>query len=102
MAVASEIVYRGPHAGPPLPPKTFAGFALAFLAIILIGLFSYRSLENRASSSERVTHTLAVREQIATLLATLRDAETGQRGYLLTGVESYLDPYTKAQGALPP
>ncbi len=102
MAVASEIVYRGPHAGLPLPPKTFAGFALAFLAVILIGLFSYRSLENRASSAERVTHTLAIREQIATLLATLRDAETGQRGYLLTGVESYLDPYTKAQGALVP
>ncbi|MEO8004572.1 MAG: response regulator [Betaproteobacteria bacterium] len=102
MTVASEIVYRGPHAGPPLPPKTFAGFALAFLAVILIGLFSYRSLEGRAATAERVTHTLAVREQIAALHATLRDAETGQRGYLLTGVESYLDPYTKAQGALAP
>jgi PAS domain S-box-containing protein len=32
----------------------------------------------------------------ARLLSLMQDAETGQRGYLLTGEESYLAPYTKA------
>jgi len=34
--------------------------------------------------------------QIHEVLSTLKDAETGQRGYLLTGRENYLDPYNRA------
>ena len=30
------------------------------------------------------------------VLSTLKDAETGQRGYLLTGRENYLQPYNEA------
>ena len=35
------------------------------------------------------------------VLSTLKDAETGQRGYLLTGDEQYLAPYTAARSELP-
>src|SRR5262249_26054701 len=35
------------------------------------------------------------------LLSTLKDAETGQRGFLLTGDEQYLDPYNVARVRLP-
>ena len=35
-----------------------------------------------------------------TLLGTLKDAETGQRGYLLTGDPSYLQPYRSAKARL--
>ena len=34
------------------------------------------------------------------MLSLLKDAETGQRGYLLTGKESYLKPYNNAEGKL--
>ncbi|GJE41831.1 CHASE3 domain-containing protein [Methylobacterium soli] len=37
-----------------------------------------------------------LRSAIATLFSTLQDAETGQRGYLLTGEDSYLAPYAEA------
>jgi CheY-like chemotaxis protein/CHASE3 domain sensor protein len=84
-----------------MPPKTLAGFAMAILAVILIGMFSYRSLQDRADTAGRVAHTLAVREQITVVLASLRDAETAQRGFLLTGAESYLGPFNKAASALP-
>src|SRR5205085_200568 len=38
---------------------------------------------------------------IESLLSTLKDAETGQRGFMLMGVEGYLEPYNVAVVALP-
>jgi PAS domain S-box-containing protein len=37
-----------------------------------------------------------MRHQIMALLSVLKDAETGQRGFLLTGGEQYLEPYNNA------
>jgi CHASE3 domain sensor protein len=42
-----------------------------------------------------------VRLQLAELLSVMEDAETGQRGYIITGNESYLEPYKSALGAIP-
>src|SRR5262249_11176547 len=39
--------------------------------------------------------------QLEMLLSTLKDAESGQRGYLVTGDESYLQPYHAARARLP-
>src|ERR1700724_2860428 len=52
------------------------------------------------------TQALAVfrREMIAQseqLLSTLKDAETGQRGFVITGDEKYLEPYNTALARLP-
>ncbi len=88
-------------AGLPLPPGAMAGFAVAVVAVVLIAFFSYVSLKSRAATADRVAHTLQVREQIASLMSLLKDAETGQRGFLLAGAERYLEPYTMARAALP-
>src|SRR5574343_1349113 len=40
------------------------------------------------------------RSVVNRLLQSMLDAETGQRGYLLTGNETYLEPYDKAMAAL--
>lgn len=57
------------------------------------------------TASERyfgeVTAARAVRSASADLLSRVQDAETGQRGYLLTRDESYLEPYTAAVANLP-
>ncbi|WP_341870476.1 CHASE3 domain-containing protein, partial [Corallococcus praedator] len=87
--------------GPALPPATFAGFAMAALAILVIALLSYRMLQTRTAAATLVTHTLEVVEKLEGLLSTLKDAETGQRGFLLTGAQSYLDPYVRAKKSLP-
>ena len=63
-------------------------------------VLSYRSLQNRSIAGERVTHTFKVLEQAGALLSAVKDAETGQRGFLLTGEERYLEPYTKALATL--
>src|SRR5450830_1687717 len=92
---------RGPISGPPLPPGPLVGFAVAILAVILIAVFSYRSLQTRESTAALVSHTIEVREQLQLVVSALKDAETGQRGYLLTNTESYLTPYINARASLP-
>jgi CheY-like chemotaxis protein/signal transduction histidine kinase/CHASE3 domain sensor protein len=85
----------------PLPAGTLAGVAIALLAVALIALFTYRSLETREDAVLRFTHTLEVMAQLESLQSSLKDAETGERGFLLTGDETYLDPYNRARAALP-
>jgi signal transduction histidine kinase/DNA-binding response OmpR family regulator/CHASE3 domain sensor protein len=92
---------RSARSGLPLPPGPLIGFGLAVLAVVLISFFSYRSLQSRASTAELVTHTIEIGQQLQMLLSAVKDAETGQRGFLLTGNEIYLDPYTTARAALP-
>ena len=48
-----------------------------------------------------VSHTNAVLGQLESVLSSLTDAETAQRGYLLTGQAAYLDPYRGAVTRLP-
>ena len=98
---AGSGVFRGAHVGPPLPTGTFIAFVAAVVAIIVVAVLSYGAHEGSSDSARRVTHTLEVLEQLQALLSTLQDAETGQRGYVLTGDDSYLAPYTNAQTALP-
>src|SRR5450432_1170435 len=85
----------------PLPPRTLIGFLLAVVAVVIIALLSYQSLQATTGTAANLTQTLAVLGRLEALLSTLKDAETGQRGYLLTGEESYLGPYTDAKEALP-
>ncbi|HVT06828.1 MAG TPA: response regulator [Polyangia bacterium] len=83
-----------------LPAKSQIGFAAAILAVFLIGFFSYGSFRQRAEAARQVAHTLNVTDHLDSLLSTFQDAETGQRGYLLTGDERYLEPYHAATAAL--
>ncbi|KAF1041865.1 MAG: Autoinducer 2 sensor kinase/phosphatase LuxQ [Herbaspirillum frisingense] len=92
---------KGAFSGPPLPPGPLIGFGIAILAVILISLFTYQAAATRADAARAVSHTIEVREQLQVLVSTLKDAETSQRGFLLTGVESYLAPYNQAKAALP-
>jgi len=86
--------------GLPLPPGPLAGFVAALLAVVLIAFFSYRSLQANTEAADRVTHTLEVMAQLDGLLSSVKDAETGQRGYLLTGAEHYLTPYNNASSSI--
>lgn len=73
---------------------------LSLLVVILIvgnSLFSYGSLRSLYDRDAAVTHTELVRGGLNALLVTLDDAETGQRGYLLTGDQAYLQPYDNAR-----
>ena len=53
------------------------------------------------SDDDWVRHSLEVRAQLTRVLSLVQSAETGQRGYLLTGQDLYLEPYQMALGQLP-
>jgi CheY-like chemotaxis protein/CHASE3 domain sensor protein len=84
----------------PLAPRTAAGFIIAAAAVAITAMLSYLSLQSTASSERSLTRTVEVLSQLQTVLSTVKDAETGQRGYLLTDRDSYLEPFTLAKGAL--
>jgi CheY-like chemotaxis protein/signal transduction histidine kinase/CHASE3 domain sensor protein len=85
----------------PLPPKTLIGFLLAVVAVAIIAMLSYQSLQTTTATAANLMQTIEVLGRLESLLSTVIDAETGQRGFLLTGEESYLAPYTDAKDALP-
>lgn len=73
-----------------------AGFVLALL--VLAGV-SWLLLENGRKVTETggwVTHTYEVMGKIEIVRSRLAEAESAQRGYLITGDESYLEPYRNA------
>jgi len=76
--------------------KLGAGFGLAALTLLVIAFVSYRNITNLIANESWVEHTHQVRINLAGLMSELTDAETGQRGYLLTGNDSYLKPYETA------
>ena len=59
-----------------------------------IGVYTYSEGEADKSEAARAAQTRVVVEWAEDLLSLLKDAESGQRGYLLTGDAGYLEPYT--------
>ena len=76
--------------------KIGAGFTLALTLMAVIGTVSYRNTVQLVDTAAWVSHTHEVLESLESVLSHLRDAETGQRGFLVTGAERYLEPYTDA------
>ena len=77
--------------------KIGGGFALALLALVAIGIISYRSTNGLIQTAAMVDHTHQVLQNLELILSTMKDGETGQRGYIITAKDSYLEPYTNAQ-----
>lgn len=75
---------------------TLLAFSLILLVIIINAIFSYRATTTLINNQHQVAQTHEVINSLAFLFSTLKDAETGQRGYILTGKESYLQPYKDA------
>ncbi|WP_252274143.1 CHASE3 domain-containing protein [Pseudomonas subflava] len=77
--------------------KLWGSFCAILLVIVVIGGISYRNTLNMQETARWVAHTHEVLAQLSRLLASVQDAETGQRGYLITGADRYLAPYTAAR-----
>jgi signal transduction histidine kinase len=84
---------RLPRRGPALATVTFLiAAALLVISAVTLSVFLGRVAENRAF----VLRTSAILRGIAELHVHVRAAETGQRGFILTGEPRYLAPYEKA------
>jgi signal transduction histidine kinase len=82
-----------PH---PIPWPVLAAL-LASIAIVLGSAYLARSnIVEVAGITEEVMHTGELLDTVSRLRSLLHAAETGQRGYLLTGDRDFLAPYTRA------
>ena len=72
------------------------GFTAAAVILGVVALFGHRSSAKLIENERLLQHSQAVREEAVGLLSALKDAETGQRGYTITGNEAFLEPYTRA------
>ncbi len=72
------------------------GFVAAVAIFAFAGWESYRNMTRAAEAMALQKHTYEVSKTLDETMVLLVDAETGQRGYLLTGDESYLAPYRAA------
>jgi PAS domain S-box-containing protein len=76
--------------------KVAIAFGSALLILVWIGLLSYRRSIQTDQDQKWVTHTHIVIERLDALRADLLDAETGERGYVVTGDDAFLQPYEAA------
>jgi CheY-like chemotaxis protein/signal transduction histidine kinase/CHASE3 domain sensor protein len=72
------------------------GLALVILFFLISGAIAYSNVNVLRDDAAKIQHSHSVITSLDELLSTVQDAETGQRGYLLTGNEKYLAPYDNA------
>jgi PAS domain S-box-containing protein len=76
--------------------KVGFGFAFALACLGIVGVVSYLSVVRLNEDAAWVEHTHEVLSRLELLLAAVTDSETAERGYVITGDESYLEPYRKS------
>jgi PAS domain S-box-containing protein len=74
---------------------------ISILIVVAIGSLSYINAKRAQATSEELGMTRAVLTLNGELLSALKDAETGQRGFLLTGQQQFLEPYNQALSVIP-
>lgn len=79
-----------------MDPALLISLAIVVFFFIAGGLFAFLNTRAILVDAESVTHTHEVLTVLDDLLSLVRDAETGQRGFILTGDEKYLAPYNSA------
>ncbi|CAL61111.1 putative two-component histidine kinase sensor protein [Herminiimonas arsenicoxydans] len=80
---------------------TKVGLSLALFLLVLISFITFNSVDQFASSSRLVEHTHLVIKQIDQVVSDLKDAESTQRGYLITGDGIFLKTHYDILAQLP-
>ncbi|MDQ0390803.1 sensor histidine kinase [Labrys monachus] len=75
---------------------------LGLAALVLIVAATFWLVGQTQAYSDKVTNARRERAAVVDLVRLVQEAETGQRGYLLTGDENYLKPYENARRDLEP
>ncbi|MBB5055826.1 signal transduction histidine kinase [Granulicella aggregans] len=82
--------------------NTLTGLLLVAILIVIVNTWvAFRSVGVLVDNERWVQHTLQVINQVELIMSAAKDAETGNRGFLITGEDTYLVPYTEAVKELP-
>lgn len=68
-------------------------FAISIFILLFITSVSYKHNRDLQNSSKLMMHTYEINIQLERLLSFVKDAETGQRGYIITKNSRFLAPY---------
>src|SRR5688572_14885970 len=83
-----------------LTPGVLAAFIAAVIVLVATIVLGFRSVQSLYQTHESIALAYQTRVALDRVLATLLDAETGERGYVITNNPSYLDPYARAREAI--
>jgi len=75
-------------------------FFIAIFVFLFIGVTSYREIILLNKSNKELIHTKKIQLSTKQILIDVLDAETGQRGYLITKKDAFLKPYIQAKARL--
>ncbi len=103
--MTSEPVADGAPRGRRVPAWTIgrrlaAGYALILVLMAGVGAVAFVNTQSLVRTSDLVDHSHVVLSETQAIVAALKDAEAGQRGYLVTGADAYLSPYTAARSSV--
>ena len=73
--------------------KLVLGFTVPLVILVALGVVTYQTTESLVQTEHWVAHTHEVLGGLEQVLSDLKDTETGQRGFVITGQERYLEPY---------
>ena len=80
--------------------RSVVAFPLAALAALAMFVISEVSYQDATSALDSLGERATARNRLNQVAKSLLDAETGQRGYLLSNRQDYLTPYRDAQDGL--
>ena len=80
--------------------RALIGLGVIGLFLLATGLLALHNTREIATAEGCVAHTHAVRFEVEALLSAVQEAETGARGFLITGRDDYLDPYRRARATV--
>ncbi|GEM_PF-749514 len=72
------------------------GFGVAVVILVTVAVIALQTTREFMATSRLVAHTQEVLTELEATVSTVKDAETGLRGYLITGDDRYLEPYHEA------
>ena len=72
------------------------GFLLTAVVLAVLGVFSFTSTQRLIDTARLLSHTTRVINNAEQVVKAIVDIETGQRGYVITGKEEFLEPYNES------
>src|SRR5262249_19407819 len=76
------------------------GFTFPMVILLVSTFLAYRSIHALDDSFGWVSYSQKMKSMLNELLASIKDVESSQRGYMLSGRDYYLDPYSRAREAV--
>jgi len=83
-----------------LDKKILIGFIACAVILFGVGIFSYKNSEKFIASNSLVDQTNKVLYEFSQILTAITDAETGNRGYIITGDEAHLEHFINAESII--